>query len=87
MVYDFIEPYRGYADKVVFSLFAAKKINKAHTDVITNGYRLNKEGKVVLIEALNKYLEEDRIRYKGKNQTRATIIQLEAHAFAGQLIK
>ena len=86
MVYDFIEPYRGFADKVVFSLFAAKRVNKAHTDEITNGYRLNKEGKVLLIEALNKYLEEDRIRYKGKNQTRANIIQLETHQFANRLI-
>ena len=87
MVYDFIEPYRIYADKVVFGLFAAKKVNKAHTDEITNGCRLNKEGKVLLIEALNKHLEEDRIRYKGKNQTRANIIQFEAHQFANQLIQ
>ena len=87
MVYDFIEPYRMFADKVVFGLFAAKKVNKAHTDDITNGCRLNKEGKVLLIEALNKHLEEDRIRYKGKNQTRATIIQFEAHQFANQLIQ
>jgi len=87
MVYDFIEPYRGYIDKVVFSLFSAKKVNKAHTEAITNGYRLEKEGKVLLIEALNKYLEEDRIRYKGKNQTRATIIQVEAHQLANQLLQ
>ena len=86
MVFDFIEPYRGYCDKVVFGLFAAKKVNKAHTNEITNGCRLNKEGKVLLIEALNNYLEEDKIRYKGRNQTRATIIQFEAHQLANQLI-
>ena len=27
MVYDFIEPYRAYADEVVFRLFSAKKVN------------------------------------------------------------
>jgi len=86
MVYDFIEPYRCYVDKVVFSLFAAKKVNKAHTDEITNGCRLNKEGKVLLIEALNKHLEEDKIRYKGRNQTRNNILQSEAHQFANFLI-
>ena len=86
MVYDFIEPYRVYVDKVVFGLFSAKKVNKVHTAEITNGKRLNKEGKVLLIEALNKHLEEDRIRYKGKNQTRATILQMEAHQFANSLI-
>lgn len=86
MVYDFIEPYRAYADKVVFSLFAAKKVNKGQVDAITNGYRLNKEGKVLLMEAFNKYLEEDKIRYRGKNRIRANIIQLDAHQFANELI-
>jgi len=87
MVYDFIEPYRTFADKTVFSLFTAKKVNKGHVDGITNGYRLNKEGKVLLMEAYNKYLEEDRIRYKGKNQTRATVIQFDAHQFANELLQ
>jgi len=87
MVYDFIEPFRSYCDKVVFGLFAAKKVNKAHTEKITNGWRLNKEGKVLLIEALNKHLEEDKIRYRGRNQTRGNIIQFEAHQLANQLIE
>lgn len=86
MVFDFIEPYRAFADKVVFSLFSAKKVNKSHTNEITNGLTLNKEGKVLLIEALNDYLEEDKIRYKGRNQTRATVIQFDAHQFANALI-
>jgi CRISPR-associated protein Cas1 len=86
MVYDFIEPYRGYADKVVFSLLAAKKVNQSHTQPITNGVTLTKEGKVLLIEQLNTYLEEDKIRYKGRNQTRANCIQYDAHHFANELI-
>lgn len=87
MVYDFIEPYRTYADKVVFQLFSAKKVNKAHTDEITNGFRLNKEGKVLLIQSFNKYMEEDKIRYKGRNQTRTNAIQFDAHHFANTLIE
>jgi CRISPR-associated protein Cas1 len=51
-------------------LFTAKKVNKAHIDEITNGVTLNKEGKELLIKALNEYLEEDSIRYKNRNQTR-----------------
>jgi CRISPR-associated protein Cas1 len=86
MVYDFIEPYRGYADKVVFSLLAAKKVNQSHTRPITNGVTLTKEGKVLLIEQLNRYLEEDKIRYKGRNQTRANAVQYDAHHFANELI-
>ena len=86
MVYDFIEPYRMYADKVVFQLFSAKKVNKSHTDEISNGLSLSKSGKVLLVEALNNYLESDKIRYKGRNQTRANAIQFDAHQFANKLI-
>jgi len=86
MVYDFIEPFRMYADKVVFQLFSAKKINQSHSDIITNGVTLNKSGKQLLIEAFNEHVEGQKIRYKGRNQSRANIIQFEAHQFANQLI-
>lgn len=85
-VFDFIEPYRIYAETVVFRLFSGKKVNKSHTDAITNGYSLNKEGKVLLVEAFTKYMDEDTIRYKGRNQTRGNTIQWDAHSFANSLI-
>jgi len=87
MVYDFIEPYRTYADKVVFQLFSAKKVKQSHTDELANGLRLNKEGKVLLMENFNRYLEEEKIRYKGRQQTRAHAMQFDAHQFANTLIK
>ncbi len=87
MVYDFIEPYRINADTVVFRLFSGKKVNKAHTDVITNGHSLNKAGKELLVTAFNKYFDEDTIRYGGRNQTRSNAMQFDAHAFANSLIK
>jgi len=87
MVYDFIEMFRAFADKIVFSLFAAKKVNKAHIDSIANGVSLNKEGKVLLIDAFNQYMEVEKKRYKGRNQTRSNMIQFEAYAFANELIK
>src|SRR6056297_268446 len=40
LVFDFIEAYRIYAEVVVFRLFSGKKVNKGHTDEITNGYSL-----------------------------------------------
>jgi CRISPR-associated protein Cas1 len=86
MVYDFIEPYRVYAEHVVFRLFSAKKVNKSHTDPLANGFSLNKEGKVLLMEAFNKHYREEKIRYNGRNQSRDNILQLDAHAFAQQLI-
>ena len=86
-VFDFIEPYRIYADTVVFRLFSAKKVNKSYADKITGGYYLNKEGKELLIKAFNNYFEEETIRYKGRNQTRSNAIQMDAHSFANSLIK
>ncbi len=86
-VFDFIEPYRIHAEKVVFRLFSGKKVKKEYTDEIQNGFSLNKAGKELLVPAFNKYFDEDKIRYKNKNQTRTNIIQAEAHAFANSLIK
>ena len=87
LVYDFIEPFRIFIEEPVFRLFSGKKVRQDHTDELANGVRLNQEGKRLLIERLNKHLEEDRIRYKGRNQARANIIQFEAHQFANELLK
>ena len=86
MVFDFIEPYRIFVETAVFRLFAAKKVNKAHVDEITNGVTLNKEGKELLVTALNNYMEET-IRYKGRNQTRTNAMQQDAHTFANSLLQ
>jgi CRISPR-associated protein Cas1 len=86
-VFDFIEPYRIFAEKVVFRLFSGKKVKTEHTEEITNGYSLNKAGKELLVPAFNKYMDEDKVRYKNKNQSRSNIIQSDAHAFANSLIK
>lgn len=86
MLYDFIEPYRIYADTVVFRLFSAKKVNKAHTDEITNGFSLNKEGKELLVNHFLKYLEEDKIKHNRRLLTRFHALQLNAHRFANELL-
>tara|TARA_R110002050_G_scaffold163389_1_gene293378 strand:- start:8932 stop:9924 length:993 start_codon:yes stop_codon:yes gene_type:complete len=87
MVFDFIEPYRTYADEVVFKLFSAKKVNDTHTDKITNGESLNAGGKNLLIHSLLQFLDEDKIRYNGRNQTRINAMQMDAHQFANKLIQ
>jgi len=86
MVFDFIEPYRIYADEVVFKLFSAKKVNDSHSDEITNGFSLNTEGKNLLMQSLMKFLDEEKIRYNGRNQTRMNAMQMDAHQFANKLI-
>lgn len=87
MVFDFIEPYRIYADEVVFKLFSAKKVNDNHTDTITKGVSLNADGKNLLMQSLMKFMDEDKIRYNGRNQTRMNAMQMDAHQFANKLIE
>lgn len=86
LVFDFIEPYRIFADEVIFKLFSAKKPGKKHYDEITNGISLNAEGKNLLVEHFFKFFEEDKVRYKGRNQSRANALQMDAHEFANKLI-
>ena len=85
-VYDFIEPYRIHAERVVYRLFSGKKVNKSHTTQITNGYSLNDDGKQLLVPRFNEYMEEEKIRHNNRNLTRAHAMQLDAHQFANGLI-
>jgi CRISPR-associated protein Cas1 len=86
MVFDFIEPYRIHADHVVFRLFSGKVINQDHYQEIHQGISLTKPGKEQLIGKFNAYLDEGKVRHRGRNLTRAHVLQLEAHRFAGKLL-
>lgn len=87
LVFDFIEPYRIYADRFVFRLFTGKKINKTYFSEFTGGFSLNEEGKAFFVAPYLEYLDSEKIRYKGRLQTRLNAIQLEAHRFANSLIE
>ncbi|MDZ7899260.1 MAG: CRISPR-associated endonuclease Cas1 [Arcicella sp.] len=86
MVYDFIEPYRGFVDEVVFRLFSGKKVNKSHADEHLKGVSLNAAGKELLVTAYNKFFDDDAIRHRGRNQMRSNIIQSDAHVFANTML-
>jgi CRISPR-associated protein Cas1 len=87
MVYDYIEPYRIYADRFVFRLFTGKKINKNYFTQFTSGFSLNEEGKAFFVAPYLEYLDSEKIKYKGRLQTRLNAVQLEAHRFANTLIE
>lgn len=87
LVFDFIEPFRVYAERCVFGLFSTKKVKKSFFDEITGGISLNAEGKPFLAEHFIKYFDEQAIRYKGRNQSRSNALQMEAHQFANSLIE
>lgn len=87
LVFDYIEPYRIHAERFVFRLFTGKKINKAYFQEITNGFSLNKEGKEFFVGPYLEFLDADKIKHRGRLQTRMNAAQLEAHRFANSLIE
>jgi CRISPR-associated protein Cas1 len=87
MVYDFIEPYRIWAERSVFHLFSHKKVNQTHSEKIPNGMGLTKFGKELVAKQISDYLDVETIKYQGKNQHRGHVLQLDAHDFANQLLK
>ena len=86
-VFDFIEPYRPFVDEAIFRLFSGKKVNKEHTRTLTNGKGLTKAGKKLAVETFIAQMDEQKIRYRGRNTTRMNAIQRDAHRFANELIK
>ena len=87
LVFDFIEPYRIHAERFVFRLFTGKKTNKAFFSAHAGGISLNEEGKAFFVAPYLEYLDSEKIRYKGRLQTRMNAVQLEAHRFANSLIE
>jgi CRISPR-associated protein Cas1 len=86
LVFDLIENYRIWADETVVKLFASRKVKKDQFDKLKNGYTLNKDGKALLVEAFNTFLDES-IRYGGRNIKRGDVIQFDCHKIANGLIK
>ncbi|ODS41197.1 CRISPR-associated endonuclease Cas1 [Candidatus Altiarchaeales archaeon WOR_SM1_SCG] len=86
LVFDLIEMFRIYADKTVIYLFSKRKVKEKHFDEVPGGLSLNKEGKAILIEELNKTFEK-KIKYRGREIKVKNIIPMECHRIANELIK
>ncbi len=85
LVFDLIECYRIWADETVVGLFAARKIKADQFDRLHNGFKLNKDGKAVLMEAFGAHLEAG-IRYGHRNIKRRDTVQLDCHRLANSWI-
>jgi CRISPR-associated protein Cas1 len=85
LVFDLIECYRIWADVTVVGLFAARKVKQDMLDNLHNGFVLNKQGKAVLMERFEAYLDEG-IRYRNRNVKRREIVQLDCHRIANRLL-
>jgi len=85
LVFDLIEPFRIYGDQTTVYLFTGKKMKDDYFDAKEQGVSLNQTGKPVVVEAMNKHLDES-VRYRRKNVKRRFIIQHEAHRLANILL-
>ena len=85
LVFDLIEPFRVYGEQTVVYLFTGRKIKDEYYDSKDNAVSLNQKGKPVVVEAMNKHLDET-IRYHRKNVKRRHILQHEAHRLANILV-
>jgi CRISPR-associated protein Cas1 len=85
LVFDMIENFRIYADRVVFKLFSKKMANSKMVDEVPGGCMLNKEGKRLLFDENSKFYEKV-VRYGNKNMKQLQTIQAFCHKFANSLI-
>lgn len=86
LVFDIIEMFRIYVDEVVVYLFSRRMIKDEFFEPLEQGMGLSKEGKAMLIEALNKRLDES-ILYRGRKVKVRNTIQMECHRIANSLIR
>lgn len=84
-VFDLIEMYRIHIDRTVFNLFSKKQVSDSFFDEIPKGMTLNKEGKAVLIQAVNETFDKE-ISYRGRNIKIGNTIQFDCHRIANSLI-
>lgn len=85
MVFDLIEPFRIFAEQTAVYLFTGKKMKDVYFDSAEQAVSLNTNGKPVVVEAMNKHLDET-VRYRRKNVKRRYIVQHEAHRLANILL-
>ncbi len=84
LAFDFIEPFRVWADYVVIKLCMDQVIFREFFDIQPGSFLLNASGKQVLIPTMNEYLNEV-VTQQGLARSRREHIQREAHQFATTL--
>lgn len=85
LVFDLIEPFRILGEQTTIYLFTGKQIKDDYFDTQSESVSLNQKGKPVLVEAMNRHLDES-VRYRRKNVKRRHIIQHECHRLANILL-
>lgn len=86
LIFDLMELFRIYVEKVVVYQFTQKFVKKDYFDRIPGGVKLNAHGKKFFLMKFNDYFDK-RIRYGGRNIKIRDIIQFELHKIANNFIK
>ena len=81
LVFDLIEPFRIYADQVVVYLFTGKKIKDEYFETREGAVSLNKAGKPIVVEAMNKHMDES-VRYRRKMSSEDTFSNTRSISFS-----
>ncbi|MBS7631718.1 CRISPR-associated endonuclease Cas1 [Candidatus Bathyarchaeota archaeon] len=85
-VFDVIEPFRVFVDETIVHLFTRRKMNRDYFEVFPDKVHLSKDGRALLITALNARFDEEELYHNRKMKLR-NIIQAEMHSIANSLLK
>lgn len=86
MVLDIIEGYRIFAEETVWEICNNRKATNEHISEIPDGVYLNKQGKQLLLEHLNIFLDTP-ISHNGKQVPRRNTIQRDLHQLANSWLQ
>lgn len=86
-VFDFIEPYRPWADYVCVQLCRSGEIKKSMFDIQDDaGCYINDAGKKILIPAYNDFMHSE-VKVNKKNISRLSVMKADAHKFTRWLLQ
>lgn len=86
LVFDLIELFRVHAERVVVNLVAARRIKPELFDQKDGGFRLNADGRALLLAALNDHLDTPKLHGRRRLKIRDTIVY-ECQRLAGRLLR
>lgn len=86
LVFDLIEMFRVHAERVVVNLFASRRVKPELFDQHDGGFRLNADGRALLLGELNDHL--DTVKHHGRRRLklRDTVVY-ECQRLAGRLLR
>jgi CRISPR-associated protein Cas1 len=86
LVFDLIELFRVHAERVVVNLFAGRRVQDSLFDQQDGGFRLNADGRALLIAQFNEHLDSVKLHGRRRLKIRDTI-PYECQRLAGRLLR